>query len=100
MLDLPYDEYVEKCVNTLPLLKEKAKNGTLELMDLLQDCYEPRCIGGDYDILQCSSQLPGWCWCSTSDGIRIDGTLKEGLKYRDCGKFITSGCQCFMTLRR
>lgn len=86
-LDLSWDEYNELCQSNLKELQDKSKKGTLELADIHKDCYEPTCDGDKYDIIQCSDLLPGWCWCSDSDGIRIEGTLKKGLTINDCCEF-------------
>jgi hypothetical protein len=86
--DLPWSEYLEKCIRPEPLLREKAHNGTLELMDIHHDCFAPTCKGANYIALQCSDCLPEWCWCSRRDGIRIEGTLGKGLTQRDCGMSI------------
>lgn len=72
--------YFQMC-NTAKL-EIKANTGELELSDVLK-CYYPTCDGTEYAILQCSAHLPGWCWCSDSNGVSIEGTLKYGLQAED-----------------
>lgn len=78
------EEYAEKC--NITKLRKKVADNTLQLMDIHDICYRPNCISNDYYPIQCSRSLHGWCWCSDTKGIRIEGTLKKGLNEKDCSK--------------
>jgi len=82
------DEYHSKC--NYDDLNRKANDDTLTLEDLLP-CYRPHCTNDAYVTRQCSSNVGDWCWCSTPDGLALEGTLQHNLPVGDCGKLSLLG---------
>ena len=77
------DEYQSKC--NYDDLNRKGSNGTLTLADI-RPCYSPHCTNDAYATRQCSSNVGDWCWCSTPDGLALEGTLQRNLPVGACGK--------------
>lgn len=66
-------------------INAKAKDGTLKLADVLE-CYRPRCHANKFRPKQCSYVSRKWCWCSSSDGLAMNGTLQKNMKASTCSK--------------
>ena len=64
------------------IVMEKFDNGTLTFDDI-HEYYRPTCTHNGYSIKQCYYEL---CWCSTTDGNEIDGTLRDNMPDNFCGK--------------
>lgn len=86
---MPGHQYQQICGDVV----EKYLDGTLLLNDLTK-CYEPRCNGDQYEIRQCSYNIPGYCWCSDPTGLAIEGTLKLGLTVDECCKLPVQSDNC------
>lgn len=82
------DEYQSRC--NYDDLQRKANDDNLTLKDLLP-CYRPQCTNDAFLTRQCSSNVDGWCWCSSPDGFAIEGTLQRNLPAGACGKLWPPG---------
>lgn len=66
-------------------LLELYVNSTLDQMQI-DGCYRPHCspYSDQYLVKQCLFDFEGWCWCSTTDGEYIQGTLQENMPPNYC----------------
>lgn len=73
--------------------QEIYQSNDLQLSDVL-DCYRPQCVENQYKSRQCVGR---WCWCSSSDGLAINGTLQKNMKADTCGK-LNNTCEKYHTI--
>ncbi len=85
-IDISDEEYDRTC--NYEELEDKANRNALDVERDLIPCYDPVCTtDGKYARLQCSYNVPEWCWCADKEGRPIEGTLEKGKKAEECGKY-------------